>query len=210
MLHTQPFWFLAAGISICRICLRTFCRVLVLCLRLLQFVPTSCSPRLMSLACCRTHRPLRLCGRSRPWWMLPLARLVLVIAASIPVVLLLGHLLLASVAVSLGLRLLARIVCASAPLLLALLCSLRSGVFGDRGHVFRPFSGVVWGSIGGCGSLGLPSVGLWRSCGSAAVFLPGASPSFQCLHPLFPATPRLPSGVYLCVLRWRIVARKGQ
>ena len=93
----------------------------VLCLRLRQFVPTSCSPRLMSLACCRILRPFHLCGPNRPWWMLPRARLVLVLATPVPVILLLGSLRLAAIAESLALLLVARNVCGLTPLLLPLL-----------------------------------------------------------------------------------------
>ena len=73
--------------------------------------------------------------------MLPRSRRALVIAASIPIVLLLANLLLAAVTWSLGLRLVAQFVCASAPLLLALLCSLHSGVLGDRSLVLCPYLG---------------------------------------------------------------------
>ena len=72
-------------------------------------VPPSSSLRMMSLVCCRTFSPL-LCGDSSLWWLFPLARLVLVLASSLLVILLHGGICLATVAVILVLWLVAHAV----------------------------------------------------------------------------------------------------
>ena len=122
VLPTRLSWSLSAGSFICHTCLRTF-RTLTrgLCWLLRRFARTSCSPRLMSPACCRTLRPLRLCDPNRPWWMWPRARLVHVLVAPASVVFLLGSLRLAAAAESPSLLLVAGSLCGSTPLLLTLL-----------------------------------------------------------------------------------------
>ena len=91
-------------------------------LRLLQWVPPFASSKLMSLDSCWTFSPLffsvvggtvsssELLTKRSPWWLFPPARLVLVLAFSLPMVLLLGGIRLATVAVILVLRLVARAV----------------------------------------------------------------------------------------------------